>query len=75
MDCKNCKWCRTDDIDREKQDYCYPPLKSGLFSVLCEIRKNKNPKQCLWLNNKISYREMVGAEENNICFNSADFTF
>lgn len=59
--CENCKWHRMDTLaDGTKEDYCYPPLLCGLLVAPCMKRRRKHRKQCLWLNNKISYKEMLG---------------
>lgn len=73
MNCKKCKWHRVDDLsDGTKEDYCYPPLFSHLLSVPCKQRRKRQRKQCLWLNNKISFAKMIGDKD---AYSSMDFKF
>lgn len=71
--CENCKFHRLDTLaDGTKEDYCYPPLFCGLLSCPCKDRKQKHKKQCLWLNNKISYKKMLGVK---YAYSPFDFKF
>ncbi len=73
MNCNNCKWHRIDTLsDRTKEDYCYPPILSDLLSAPCKERKKNHKKQCLWLNNKISFAKMIGQKG---AYSSMDFKF
>lgn len=73
ISCENCKWNSVDTLTNgENEDYCHPPFLSGLLSVPCKERVEKQPKQCLWLNNKITYAEMLG---NEYAYSGMDFKF
>lgn len=58
--CKNCKFRREDDVKGKKIPYCYP--RSLMFcTVPCETRYKNHYEQCLHLNGKITFDEMMGS--------------
>ena len=59
VECDNCKFRMGYEITGDKEPYCSPNTFL-LLGVPCKTRYENHYEQCLWLNGKISFEEMLG---------------